>query len=166
VSHDKNKDKPKERVRIIVEKCTGCGLCVKVCPFSAIQLKNKKAIIDYDRCTMCGACQESCRFKAIDIIDVSAGAVKIVDISLYKDVWVFCEQRKGVIQSVSYELLGEGKKLAHKLGSKLCAVLLGDKMEAGVNELYERGADIVYLVDSPKLMHYQDEPYSRIQMCL
>jgi len=152
-----------ERIRILADKCTGCTLCVKVCPFSAISVKNKKAVIDYDKCTMCGACQESCRFKAIIVTDVeTAGSIHVVDISLYKDVWVFCEQKKGVIQSISYELLGEGKKLAAKLGCKLCAVLLGDALDARVKDLYARGADIVYLVDSPKLKFYQDEPYTNV----
>ena len=47
------------------------------------------------------------------------------DLSAYKDVWVFAEQADGEIQSVTYELLGEGRKLADALGMKLCAVLLG-----------------------------------------
>lgn len=151
----------KERVSIILDKCTGCGLCLKVCPFQALTIKNRKAVIDYDKCTMCGACQEVCKFKAIEIIDVT-GPINVIDVSLYKDVWVFCEQKKGVIQSISYELLGEGKKLAKKLGSKLCAVILGENIENLAGELYSRGAEKVYLVDSPKLKFFQDEPYTNV----
>ena len=82
--------------------------------------------------------------------------------SAYKDVWVFCEQKKGVIQTISFELLGEGKKLAKKLGVKLCAVILGSDLEPKIEELSARGADKIYLVDAPALKFYQDEPYTNV----
>ena len=54
-------------IKVINEKCVGCGLCVNVCPTSAITLQDKKAIIDLDKCTLCGACVSSCKFEAIII---------------------------------------------------------------------------------------------------
>jgi len=121
-------------------------------------MENGKAVIDYDNCNLCGACVESCKFNAIELKTIE----RKYDHSAFKDVWVFCEQKKGRVQSVAYELLGEGKKLATKLGSKLCAVLLGDGVKDKVCELHKRGADIVYLVQAPELAHYQDEPYSKV----
>jgi electron transfer flavoprotein alpha subunit len=147
------------RIKIVLEKCTGCTLCVRVCPFGAIKIENKKAIIDLSKCNLCGACVDSCKFSAI-ILEKSTVAKK--DLSAYKDVWVFCEQKKGVMQTISYELLGEGKKLAKKLDGKLCAVLLGDKIESKVDELAWRGADKVYLVDAPQLKNYQDDSYTKV----
>ncbi|MFH1995671.1 MAG: electron transfer flavoprotein subunit alpha [Candidatus Omnitrophota bacterium] len=148
-----------DSIGIDVEKCTGCTICVKECPFAAIEMKDTKAVIDLDKCTLCGACVDVCEPKAIE-------AKKKVsprrDISGFKDVWVFCEQKKGVIQSISYELLGEGKKLAKKLGVDLCAVILGDQIGSKSVEFGSRGADKVYIVDSPHLKFYQDEPYSNI----
>jgi electron transfer flavoprotein alpha subunit len=146
-------------IQIMLDKCVGCTLCVKACPFGAIQMVGKKAAIDMAKCTLCGACVPSCKFKAIIIIK-SAGEKK--DLSAYKDVWVFCEQKNGVIQSISYELLGEGKKLAAKLGVKLCGVLLGDNIMSKVDDVAHRGADKVYVVDAPELKHYQDDPYTKI----
>ena len=32
------------------------------------------------------------------------------DTAAFKGVWVFCEQREGVIMSTSYQLLSEGRK--------------------------------------------------------
>jgi NADH-quinone oxidoreductase subunit F len=50
------------------EKCTGCGVCVKVCATQAISGEKKKAhIIDKDKCTRCGACIQSCKFDAIKV---------------------------------------------------------------------------------------------------
>ncbi|MCX5668309.1 MAG: electron transfer flavoprotein subunit alpha [Candidatus Omnitrophica bacterium] len=148
-----------EKIRIILEKCTGCTLCVRACPFSAIKIEGKQAVIDLSKCSLCGACVDSCKFAAI-ILDKDAAARK--DLSAYRDVWVFCEQKKGVIQTISFELLGEGKKLAKKLGGKLCAVLLGDNIESKADEAAWRGADRVYLVNSPQLKDYQDEPYTKV----
>jgi len=75
-------------------------------------------------------------------------------------VWVFAEQDEGKIQSVTYELLGEGRKLADALGMKLCAVLLGSGVGPLVPHLVARGADTVYVVDRPELAHFQDECYA------
>ena len=147
------------RIGIILEKCTGCTLCVRCCPFGAIKVENKKAVIDLSKCNLCGACVDSCKVSAIRL-EKSAAVKK--DLGAYKDVWVFCEQKKGVIQTISYELLGEGRKLAKKLGGNLCAVLLGDKIEPKVEELAWCGADIVYLVDAPQLKNYQDDPYTKV----
>jgi electron transfer flavoprotein alpha subunit len=43
----------------------------------------------------------------------------------YKHVWVFIEYEHGEIHPVSLELLGEGRKLADKLGVELAGVVLG-----------------------------------------
>jgi len=146
-------------ITILLDKCTGCTLCAKACAFGAIHMANKKAVIDMAKCTLCGACVEACRFQAIEITK-DAGQKK--DLSLYKDVWVFCEQKRGVIQPIAFELLGEGRKLADKLGVKLCAVILGNDIESKIEELTERGSDKIYLVDHPALKSYQDDPYTEV----
>ena len=146
-------------ITIFLDKCTGCALCVKACPFGAVRVADKKALIDMAVCTLCGACVEACNPGAIELKEGSAGKK---DLSKYKDVWVFCEQKKGVIQSISFELLGEGRKLADKLGVKLCAVMLGSGMESEIAVISARGADKIYLVDHPALKSYQDDPYTEV----
>jgi len=150
-------------IKVIREKCTGCNLCIKACPFAAIKLVKKKAVIDLDNCNLCGACIEACKFDAIVLTRVSPSDIDFPKrMEGHKDVWVFCEQKNGVIQSVAYELLGKGKELADILGVDLCGVLLGEDIKKEAQNIIHRGANKVYLVDSPKLKHYQNEPYSKV----
>ncbi|MBN1380851.1 MAG: 4Fe-4S binding protein [Deltaproteobacteria bacterium] len=52
--------------RIDPDKCTGCGLCPRVCPTGAAKGKIKKIhTIDQKKCIKCGACVESCKYDAI-----------------------------------------------------------------------------------------------------
>jgi electron transfer flavoprotein alpha subunit len=146
-------------IEIIADKCVGCRLCIRACPYGAITVENKLAIIDFDKCTLCGACIDACKFDAILLRKEEAPTKNIAD---YKGVWIVAEQNKGIIQSVTYELIGKGRELADKRGVELCAVLLGDDIEKKSTELFHRGAEKVYLVDSPKLKHYQNEPYSKV----
>ncbi|MFA7429582.1 MAG: electron transfer flavoprotein subunit alpha/FixB family protein [Rhodospirillaceae bacterium] len=82
----------------------------------------------------------------------------------YKHVWVFIEMERGVVHPVSWELLGEGRKLADKLGVQLAGVVMGPPGEAtraAVAESYTYGADTVYLVEDPLLTDYRNEPFSK-----
>lgn len=49
------------------EKCTGCSLCVEVCPVDAITMKDGKAQIDADACIDCGICEGECPAEAISM---------------------------------------------------------------------------------------------------
>jgi len=59
-------------IKVILDKCTGCKLCIKACPFGAISMKNINAppIVDYDKCTACGQCVGICPGLAIFVIKV------------------------------------------------------------------------------------------------
>src|SRR3989339_1061159 len=83
-------------------------------------------------------------------------------IDLYKDVWVFAEQNNGKILSVTFELLGEGRKLADSLGVNLCAVLLGSGIQDKAQDLAARGAQKIYIVDKPELAVFNDESYTAV----
>jgi len=163
-------------IQIIVQKCTGCTLCVKVCPFDAIRIMDaprligsagvppsaaKKAVIDFNKCTLCGACVDACKFKAV-LLDKTTPAAGKIDISGYKGVWVFAEQKKGKVQSVVYELLGKARDLARDLSTDVSAVLIGDRLEEEIQELIWRGADKVYVVEKRELANFLDEPYTNI----
>ncbi len=119
-------------------------------------------IIDPLKCVVCGACITACPFDAISEEEREKPAKATVDLESYTNVWVFAEQFEGEIQSITYELLGEGRKLADELGMKLCAVILGSGISEKGPELVARGADHVYMADHPDLAHFQDERYAAV----
>ena len=48
------------------KRCTGCGLCMRVCAHDAITFdENRKAFIDVERCVGCGRCIGVCNFDAV-----------------------------------------------------------------------------------------------------
>jgi len=48
--------------------CTGCGMCVEVCPRGVFALNNGTAeIVDRDACIECGACMLNCPFGAVSV---------------------------------------------------------------------------------------------------
>jgi len=140
----------------INDKCTGCGQCLDHCPFDAIEVKDNQAII-WDNCNLCGACEDSCPVNAI-IIEKKDEESK--DLSDYKDVWVYGEQRNGKLADVVYELIGEGKKLAKKLNENLCVILPGKNVSQLAENLIDYGVDKVYLLDNKHLKTYNDQYYT------
>lgn len=48
-----------------LDRCSGCGECLEVCPVEAIALVGGKAAIDQETCLLCGACQAACPQEAI-----------------------------------------------------------------------------------------------------
>lgn len=146
-------------IKILTEKCIGCKLCIGSCRFGAIKVEDRKAQI-LDKCTLCGACVSSCKFNAIDF-QKDETAVN-ADISSYKGVWVFGEQKNGEAANVALELLGQGRKLADQLQVPLSAVLMGENVDDASKKLIAYGADNVYVVDHPSLKHFNDESYADI----
>ena len=83
------------------------------------------------------------------------------------EVWTFAEQRHGMVNQVSFELLNRGKKLTEKLNSPLASVILGYHIKKeNIDELILRGADKVYVVDNKHLANFLIEPYTRVLLSL
>ncbi len=142
------------------EKCTGCGICVEQCPFGAIEIVDETAVI-LDACTLCGACVEVCEFAALEM-EEGEPVAPAVDLSAYRGVWVFAEQRKGKISTVVQELLNEGRKLADRLDTHLSAVLLGHDISNRASWLIAHGADRVYVFDDPILADFNGDAYATV----
>jgi electron transfer flavoprotein alpha subunit len=85
----------------------------------------------------------------------------MIDVNRQGEVWVFAEQEEGTLNDVSLELCGKARQLADQLGVPMGTVLPGSGVRGLANKLIAQGADRVYLVDDPRLRHYQTCPYAR-----
>jgi len=55
-------------LKLNVDQCIGCGMCVNVCPHEVFLIKSGKAqIVDKDRCMECSACAKNCPVSAIEV---------------------------------------------------------------------------------------------------
>jgi electron transfer flavoprotein alpha subunit len=143
-------------IKINLTTCTGCAKCVPACPFSLMEIVEKKARVK-EGCTLCGACKDVCVSEAITIETVAAPVGVSGD---SHGVWVFAEQWEGKLKSVSYELLAKGKELADNLQTELCAVAFGHGLDAA--SLVGFGAEKVYLVDSPEFVRNPEDIYTHL----
>jgi len=82
----------------------------------------------------------------------------------YKHIWVLLELERGVVHPVSWELMGEGRKLADKLKVDLCGVVLGPPggTAQAVQDCFGYGGDVCYVVEHPALVDYRNEPYTKV----
>jgi electron transfer flavoprotein alpha subunit len=80
--------------------------------------------------------------------------------NIHGSVWVIAEQIDCQILSVSFQLIGQARKLADASGTSVESVLLGDHIEEQARLLIAAGADKVYLGSGPELELYQPEIYA------
>ncbi|MFN5539445.1 MAG: electron transfer flavoprotein subunit alpha/FixB family protein [Candidatus Melainabacteria bacterium] len=79
-----------------------------------------------------------------------------------KEVIIVAEQVDGIIQNVTFELLGAGRLLADKLGGKLACFLLGNNFTDQAAQLIAKGADKVYVADHVELKDYRALPFKKV----
>lgn len=151
------------------EKCIECGKCVKVCPADALSLPDKPAKADEKLDPEAGS-----KFNLKDplpeaVADYAQGNEKktirsqvppVAGGDVWSGVWVIIEYNNEKVAPVSWELLGEGRKLADAIGCGLCGVITGHQVEAVIPEAFAYGAEKVYVIDNPVLKDYRTEPYA------
>lgn len=75
---------------------------------------------------------------------------------------VYCEFEDGRVADVSLELLTKGRELADKLGVKLEALVIGDKLDGIEEQIFPYGADVVYKVADKRLYPYTSNPHAAV----
>lgn len=80
----------------------------------------------------------------------------------WKGIWVYLEQVDGVVERVSWEMLGKARELADKSREELTGVFLGQDLENLADEAIKRGADRVIVAEDNSLERYSWEAYSKV----
>lgn len=138
-------------IKIDPDKCVGCGLCVKTCPFSSITMSNRKAEV-LPFCTSCGLCIDACKFGAITLDQtVVTGINESLD---HSGIWVFAQHSDDLIKSVVFELLGLARTLAEQKKASVTAII-PEGTSQFADELISYGADHVIILKD--CLPYNDE---------
>jgi len=144
-------------LQINKDECIGCEACVDVCPFGSLSMVEGIAEVD-ETCTACGACLDVCPVEALSLPERPAAAA--ADLAAYQGVWVWIEQFEGKACSISWEMVGEGRRLADQRGTTLTACVLGHNVEHIAKQAITYGADRVFRVDDASLAVYRTQPYA------
>jgi electron transfer flavoprotein alpha subunit len=75
-------------------------------------------------------------------------------------IWVVADQFDNKISPVTFQLLGQARKLADELNKTVACVLFGHEIDSLADALFWSGADIVYKIQSSELKFYQQAIYT------
>ncbi len=175
--------KPRGVAQLLAGKCAACGArCQSACPVNCIEMTDAgEPIINGAKCIGCLKCVKVCPASAIEMYFTpeelkileelsKEGVVEELDpeaaalakyLAQYRGVSVFIEQTEGEPAKVSWELLGEGAKLAAKLGVELSAIVIGENVEHVCKEAFKYGASKAYMIDAPVYKYYRTESYQQ-----
>lgn len=148
-----------QKAHIDKTKCVECGMCAKVCPYSAIanykrpcenackvraitMNEDKSAKIDNNKCIACGACVYQCPFGAIMDKSYILNVIDILKRSAQGEYNVYAVVAPSISSQFTYAKLGQVVTGIKKLGffsvveAALGADMVADKES---RELAERG---------------------------
>lgn len=142
--------------------CTGCKLCEKNCPFSAMIVVEGTAKA-LENCTLCGACMNVCSEHAIQIERAQASPEELAKYSGVF-IWAECEEHADrlVPKKVVLELLHEGRRLAEQLGEQVKVLVLTDGRPVDLDPLFAHGADGVIRYENKLLDRYSTDAYTTV----
>jgi ferredoxin len=73
------------------EKCTGCGMCLEVCPHAVLARENGHVRIESrDSCMECGACAKNCSVEAITVQTGVGCAMAVINSALGRNAASCC----------------------------------------------------------------------------
>ena len=148
------------------KKCNNLGKCVVVCPTDALSLPNIPMSSEEERPSEAGAAFNLNEPLPTSIKDYAADHEQKINQNVPGDagdswsgVWIIIEYSNGKVAPVSWELLGEGRKLADAIGCGLSAVITGYQVDDVIPQAFAYGAEKAYVTDHPLLQDYRTEPY-------
>ncbi len=78
------------------------------------------------------------------------------------NVLIMAEVREGALKKICFEMIGEAKRIAEKLGGVVEAVVLGHEVGDRIEPLAHYGAEKIYVADDPVLGDYTAEGYTNV----
>jgi electron transfer flavoprotein alpha subunit len=82
----------------------------------------------------------------------------------YEGIMVVVEQHGGQPRPVSWQLLGQARRMAEKIASPVFALVIGHQVAALAREAIAYGADAAYVCDDPVLAQYRSQPYAEVTL--
>jgi electron transfer flavoprotein alpha subunit len=82
--------------------------------------------------------------------------------TIMAEILVITEYAENGFRKSTYEVVSEGRRLADKLGTSLCAVVLGSGVLSAASELKHYGADRVLVCDAPELEDFDSDRFTPI----
>ena len=77
-------------------------------------------------------------------------------------IWVFAEQKNGVLDKTPLELISKALELKHTTGEEVTALLVGSDVAELVDTLIAYGADKVIVAENENLKSYSGRPYQKV----
>ncbi len=145
-------------IRFNSAACDLCQQCVEKCPFGALSIGAEGMTIN-EKCRMCGVCVKTCPHRAITFEQTPSrdGAVK----DQWKGILVYAEQEAGALHPVTFELIGEARRLAAKVGYDVYAVLVGGEgTAANAEKLLPYGVKEVFVYEHPGFTGFKADCYA------
>ena len=78
------------------------------------------------------------------------------------NVFAWIDQSNGDVDSIAWEALGVGRKIADDLGGQLSAIVLGENISGMAEQAIQYGADNALVVDDATLKSFRLEPYAAV----
>ncbi|HEY3313714.1 MAG TPA: FAD-binding protein [Bacillota bacterium] len=122
-----------EKLKLVPEKCNGCGLCLQACAFFAVDVVDGKAVFA-ESCVECGACVPACQPGAIEMAGEGAGAKA-------GGLWVY------VPEGSSPAAVTAVRPVADEQGTTVSAIVTAEP--ADPSRLFAAGADEVVVLKGP-----------------
>ena len=145
-----------EFLKFDINKCVLCGVCVEKCPFGALTIEGKGIVVG-DACRMCGLCVRNCPEKAIQFEQKA----KSFDKDKWKNFLIYVEQERGEIHPVTFELIGEARKMAVKVGYQVnCVIVGGAGTKENAEKLLPYGVDNVYVYEHEGFEGFRADCYT------